>query len=182
MEIPSVLTPRLNSAPELRGNSGRNATGGADPPWDGKTSNRAFATDGTCEHRPMAHERRCRTTPFDQKRTVGRRTERNDYDMARRADPAGAACGHSICGLEPRGSARASARQGLHPNPRHLALHRVQRLDPAIASFICRSITRWVSMTSGTWVSPSSGSFCLIASMLMPCSPRMLAMRAMTPG
>ena len=52
----------------------------------------------------------------------------------------------------------------------------------AMAWFIRPSRTRWVSMTSGTWVSPSPGSFCWMASMLMPCSPRMLAMRGHDPG
>ncbi len=52
----------------------------------------------------------------------------------------------------------------------------------AMASFMRPSSTLWVSITRGTWVSPSRGSFCLIASMLMPASPRMPVIRASTPG
>ncbi len=52
----------------------------------------------------------------------------------------------------------------------------------AMAWFMWPSHIRWLSMIRGTWVSPSRGSFCWMATILMPSSPRMPAMRAMTPG
>jgi hypothetical protein len=52
----------------------------------------------------------------------------------------------------------------------------------AMAASTFFSIASWVSMMMSTCSSPSSGSFCTIASMEMARSARMRVMSASTPG
>jgi hypothetical protein len=53
---------------------------------------------------------------------------------------------------------------------------------PVIAPVVLNLFQKIVSRMTGTWSAPGAGSFCRMASILMPLLPRIRVMSASTPG